>query len=363
MKGNGASPDAKESHGWLVAYWFFQVLFWGGYVAAGLALVLPQTGPQPAILVGYGLFFFYSIGLSHGLRRVIRRREWLMLSPGPAALRLFGAALGLGVILTLLVIAVQSLWTRSSPLSARRDILISTWISITAATFIWTAGYTAVASLLRSRRARQNALALEFAMREARLQALEAQLAPHFLFNCLNSLRGMIMEDPARAQDMVTRLANILRHNLLRDAKPTETLAEQIEFTADYLTLESIRFDERLQRRFSIAAETRSCVIPAMLLQTLVENALKHGIAHLTGAGEIAITTRFEGKSLVVMVENTGSLAQSATGSTRVGLKNLRERLRVLYGLGAELELAETGAGTVRAIARIPDPAASPPGR
>ena len=224
MNGSVATPGASESRGWSVAYWLFQVFFWGSYVAAGLAMILPQAGPQPVILVGYGLFFFYSIGLSHGLRCLIRRREWLMLPPGSVALRLLGAALGLGLIMALLIIAVESLWTWTSPFSIRRDFVFPMFASITGATLIWTAAYTAGAALLRSRRARQNALTLELGMREARLQALEAQLAPHFLFNCLNSLRGMIVENPTQAQDMVTRLANILRHNLLRDSAPTQTL-------------------------------------------------------------------------------------------------------------------------------------------
>ena len=354
MNGNVASPGVRESGGWSVAYWLFQILFWGAYVAAGLSMILPQTGPQPVILVGYGLFFFYSIGLCHGLRRVIGHRAWLALTPGQAALRFFSAALVLGTIQSLLVIAVQSAWTWTSPFSFSVRYAIFMWMSTTVATLIWSAGYTSGALLLRSRRARQNALALELGMREARLQALEAQLAPHFLFNCLNSLRGMIIENPTQAQDMVTRLANILRHNLLRDSNPSQTLGEQIEFTADYLALESIRFDERLRTRFSVAAETRACVIPAMLLQTLVENAIKHGIAHLPDSGEISIASRFEPGALVITVENTGALTPPPSGSTRVGMKNLRERLRVLHGPQATLALAETGNGTVCATVRVP---------
>ncbi len=354
MNGNVAPSGARESRGWSVAYWLFQILGWGGYVAVGLAMILPQAGPQPVILVGYGLFFFYSIGLSHALRRLISNREWLSLSPGQAALRLFVAALVLGIILAGLIIVVQALWTWSSPFAVgARFFLVMLTSTLTAALF-WTAAYTGSAALIRARQARQNALTLELGMREARLLALEAQLAPHFLFNCLNSLRGMIVENPGQAQDMVTRLANILRHNLLRDSSPSQTLGEQIEFTTDYLALESVRFEERLRTRFTVAADTRACIIPAMLLQTLVENAIKHGIAHLPDSGEIAITTRFEDSMLVITVENTGALASSPKGSTRVGMKNLRERLRVLHGPGATLELTETGKGMVCATVRIP---------
>ncbi len=346
--------ESREQRRWTIAYWVIQVLGWGIYVAAGLAMVLPQTGPQPVVIGGYVLFFFYSIALSHVLRGIIRQRDWLALSPGQAAIRLFLAAIALGLVESTLIIVVQSVWTWSSPFNIRPDFLVSMGVSTTTAAFFWTAGYTGCSALIRARRARQSAIALELGMREARLQALEAQLAPHFLFNCLNSLRGMIVENPTHAQDMVTKLANILRHNLLRDSSPSQTLGEQIEFTTDYLALETVRFDERLRTRFAIAPETRQCVIPAMLLQTLVENAIKHGIAHLPDEGEIAIDARFENDALVLSVENTGSLETPSANSTRVGLKNLRERLHVLHGLGASLRLDATGRGSVRATVRIP---------
>jgi LytS/YehU family sensor histidine kinase len=160
---------------------------------------------------------------------------------------------------------------------------------------------------------------------------------------------------------MVTRLANILRHNLLRDTGPTQTLGAQVEFTTDYLALESVRFEERLRTHFSIATETLACAIPAMLLQTLVENAIKHGIAHLPDPGQITIAARFDRGALVITVENTCASTLSPCGSTQLGLKNLRERLRVLHGPAATLELAETTNGTVRATVRIPGLAASPP--
>ena len=349
-----ASLGTRESRGWSVAYWLFQILFWGAYVAAGLAMILPQTGPQAVIIVGYGAFFFYSIALSHGLRRIIRHRAWLSLTPGAAAVRFLGSALALGCVQSLLVITVQSVWTGTSPFSFSANYAVFMWMSTTAATLIWTAGYTSGALLLRSRRARQDALALEQGMREARLLALEAQLAPHFLFNCLNTLRGMIVENPGQAQDMVTRLANILRHNLLRDANPSQTLGEQIEFTTDYLALESLRFEERLRTRFVVADEVLAWAVPAMLLQTLVENAIKHGIAHLPDSGEISITARLDRGTLVIMVVNTGAFTPSPAGSTQVGLKNLRERLRVLHGASATLELVETKVRTVCATVCIP---------
>lgn len=306
------------------------------------------------------LFLIYAIALTHGLRHVIRRRDWLALSPGRVAVRLVAAAVIVGAIQTALVVIIEAVWTQTSPFDVRRDFLLSLWISATSATSIWTAIYTGVASLRRAWRARQDALALELGLREARLKALEAQLGPHFLFNCLNSLRGRIAEDPTGAQAMATQLANILRHNLVRHDRPTETLGEQLEFTRDYLALESVRFEERLRTRFDVDPATRASDLPAMLLQTLVENALKHGIAHLPEGGEIAIASHFENDELVVTVENSGQLTAPPDDSTRVGLANLRERLRVLHGPDASLDIRSSDTNTVRATVRVPRAAAPP---
>ncbi len=358
MGRTGPGDTSGRSRSWTIAYWFCQVAGWGAYTAMGLAMVLPQTGPQPVVLGGYGLFFGYSIALTHGLRLLIRRREWLTLPPGRAIVRLAAAAIAVGTIQASLIILVQALWQWTSPFAGQGRFFLLMLLNTTTATLGWTALYTGVASLLRARRARHDAMVLELDMREARLKALEAQIGPHFLFNCLNSLRGMIIENPAQAQDMVTRLASILRHNLTRSAAPTEPLGEQVEFTADYLALESARFEERLRTRFEIEPATRSFPLPAMLLQTLVENAIKHGISHLPEGGDVIVRSRVATHQLIVEVENTGRLTVSPAGSTRVGLTNLRERLRVLYGPAASLDLGETPHGTVRATVRLPYSAA-----
>lgn len=351
---------AWNPRGWTAAYWTCQVLGWGGYVAIGLMMAPHGDISEALLLGGYAAFFLYSIALTHGLRAWIRRHDWLSLAPQFAAPRLFFAAVVVGVIQTLLIVVVQSVWTWKSPFSFGVGNLAATGLSTTWATVVWTALYTGASALMRTRRVRHQAIALELDMREARLKALEAQIGPHFLFNCLNSLRGMIAENPAVAQDMVTRLANILRHNLARRDSPVEFLGEQVEFTTDYLALESVRFEERLRTRFDIAPETRTCAAPAMVLQTLVENAIKHGISHLPDGGEVMIRSRLTDGALEVVVENTGSLTAPPAGSTRVGLKNLTERLRVLYGARASFELAEGPAGTIRATVRIPlNPSAS----
>ncbi|HEX2099529.1 MAG TPA: histidine kinase, partial [Candidatus Synoicihabitans sp.] len=197
----------RDERVWEFTYWVFQTAAWGAYVIAGLAMILPQTGPQPSVVGGYVLFFFYSIALTHAMRRVVHRRDWLSLAPGPAAIRLLGAALLVSSVQISLIVLVSWLWNGTAPTATAWPYYLSMIASVAAGTLLWTACYTGAAALLRARRARQNAVQLELAMREARLKALEAQIGPHFLFNCLNTLRGLIIENPIAAQDIVTRLA------------------------------------------------------------------------------------------------------------------------------------------------------------
>jgi LytS/YehU family sensor histidine kinase len=208
-------------------------------------------------------------------------------------------------------------------------------------------------TLRSSREARRNEMQMKLALSNAELNALEAQLDPHFLFNCLNSIRGMISENSVLAQDMVTRLANILRHNLQRDRRHTVPLAGELDAVTDYLALESIRFEQRLRVHLDVDQSFRQSLIPPMLLQTLVENAIKHGVEEVPAGGDLVIRAGVEGGQLRIEVENTGSLAEPRKDSTQVGLANARERLRILYGDDARLQLAAS-AGRVTATVSIP---------
>jgi two-component system LytT family sensor kinase len=133
----------------------------------------------------------------------------------------------------------------------------------------------------------------------------------------------------------------------------TVPLASELEAVSDYLALESVRFEDRLRVEFAIDADTRQVPIPPMLLQTLIENAVKHGIAPLPGGGKLLIRTRMVQDSMKVEVENTGQLREPKPGDTPLGLSNVRERLRFLYADRASLQLQERD-GRVAATLLIP---------
>jgi LytS/YehU family sensor histidine kinase len=227
-------------------------------------------------------------------------------------------------------------------------------LKVLAVSTVLLAGWTALYVLLTGpRRHREVEIQLQLALREAELRALEAQINPHFLFNCLNSIRGLVVENPARSQDMLTRLANILRYNLRRDIEHTVPLRSEVEIVTDYLALESARFEDRLRIHISIDPDAAPVQVPPMLLQTLVENALKHGIAPLPAGGDLLVRAIVVGDSMVLEVENPGQIAESGPGSQPVGLANIRERLRILYNGRASFELKNRD-GRVAATVLIP---------
>ncbi len=336
------------------AYWICQFLGWGVYSALGIWFGGRANAWNPAIIVGFALYPFYSIALTHLLRGEMRRRQWSSLPFGQLAIRLVLAALAIGLAQTFLIASVDLVFEGRHSLFFELVPLLYTGLGTTYVTAIWVTLY---AVLTAKRHHREKETQLQLALREAELRALEAQLNPHFLFNCLNSIRGLVVENPTQAQDMITRLANILRHNLHRDTNHTVPLASEVEVVGDYLALESIRFEDRLQVSFAIGPGVEQIQIPSMLLQTLVENALKHGIAPLPAGGELLIRASVVRGSMLVEVENTGRLAERAADSTGVGLDNARERLRILYGDRASIKLRNREDGHVVATVLIPNTA------
>jgi sensor histidine kinase YesM len=334
------------------AYWTCQILGWGGYAIAGVVSAAPHTGWHLSIMLGYLLYALYSIALTHLLRREIKRKQWLAGPAGMMWMRLLLAACVICAMQTFLIVAINlALEGRQSAFVTNPETIGFVGLGTTAATVMWVVYYVLFTARLRRR---EELAQVQLALRDAELHALEAQVNPHFLFNCLNSIRGLVVENPPQAQEMITRLAHILRHNLSRDAAHTVPLSSEVDVVTDYLALESVRFDDRLRARFDLAPGTGEIPVPSMLLQTLVENAVKYGIAPLPAGGDLVIRATVDRGLLVITVDNTGQLADAHADATQVGLANTRERLRLLYGDRARLEVTNVDRHRVAATVRIP---------
>ncbi len=193
---------------------------------------------------------------------------------------------------------------------------------------------------------------------EARLDALQRQINPHFLFNTLNSITSLVRSQPELAREMIVKLANILRV-LLKDREAFLPLREELQFTDDYLDIEVVRFGSKLKVVKEIAPETLDIVVPGMLLQPLIENSIKHGLEPRIGGGTVTIRSRITDKGqLMVEVEDDGvgmapdhDEASPTSGLVRpgtgIGVRNVRERMEVLYGKLAAVEInSRPGRGT-----------------
>jgi hypothetical protein len=328
-------------------YWACQLVGWGGYSALGLTIATLAGGWHAGTAIGFALFFLYSIALTHWLRGLIGRRRWLDLPALRGFPRIFGSAICVGLLLASLVIGISRL--------SGANVFDAPAVSATAgglafACCCWAGIYIGIT---RNRRAQLREVELQLTLRQTELRALQAQINPHFLFNSLNAIRGMIGEDPARASHMVTNLAGLLRRSLQATGAQLVPLAEEMEAVADYLELERTRFEERLQVSLEVDAAAGACPVPVMLVQTLVENAVKHGISHLPAGGAVRVRATRESDSLLLKVENTGGIRPPDFNGNQVGLANARERLRLCCGERATLDLSSRN-NTVTATVVIP---------
>jgi Histidine kinase len=370
---NDASLPAQHTKSQQL-YWILQVAGWGLYtllrvIGAATVLELPwgKSALELAIFGGVGL------AISHWLRDFVRRHKWAAFGIPTLTIRIVVAGFIVGTPLGIMtqisdVSALQDpgpvLQEYAPALSAGTTITIQTLLQIAnwaVLYMIWLAIYFAAVGLreYRTVRLKQSELArtqseLSRALHLAELRLLKSQLNPHFLFNALNTVRSLIADNPSRAQSAVTRLANTLRYTLSSRQDELVTLSQELDIVADYLELESMRFEDRLRIERDVRADAASVYVPVMLLQTLVENAIKHGIAELPSGGLLRISAVLENEMLNVAIENPRPPAPITATGEGVGLRNARDRLRLLFGTRATLDLDLSKPAVATARLRVP---------
>ena len=319
-----------------------QALLWGGYVGISLVMVASfqrLTGSLAFVMVcvGAGLW-----AASEGLRALVLRRGWLELSPRALLLRLLLLPPLLALSLQCLLLVINrvglALGLLQFPANMPHSglVMLSYTVNTSILLWLWAAVWVGMQMINRWRRGEIAKWQAEAAARALELQVLRAQINPHFLFNALNNLRALINEDPARAREMLSRLSNTLRHTLQHSAKERVPLADELAVVRDYVALEQLHHEERLRVDWQVDPATAGASVPPMLLQLLVENAIKHGIARTPGGGVVDIRIARHGDKLSVAVSNPGQWKPgSSADSTGLGLANLRERLTRAGGEGA----------------------------
>ncbi len=211
--------------------------------------------------------------------------------------------------------------------------------------FLATAIHYLLSSFESAREAERRAFALRILAREAELKALKAQIDPHFLFNSLNSISALTSIDAGRARKMCLLLADFLRASLALGNRTLIPLTEEIALASHYLAIEQVRLGPRLNIVEDVEEASGTCQVPPLLLQPLVENAVRHGITNLLEGGSIRIRTRRLGDRLSVMIENPVDEEAPACKGKGIGLENVRTRLAALYQAEARLETQKTQHG------------------
>jgi two-component system, LytTR family, sensor histidine kinase AlgZ len=195
-----------------------------------------------------------------------------------------------------------------------------------------------------SRDAQARALQAQFLARDAELKALRAQVNPHFLFNCLHSISALTSIDAAKAREMCILLADFLRATLRLGSQQSITLEQELSLIRGYLAIEKVRFGQRLQMEEEVRPEANGVLVPPLLLQPLVENAIRHGIANLPEGGIIRLSADCNHEAVSIVIQNSFDPESTASLKTGLGLENIRQRLHTRYGEQANIAVRDQDA-------------------
>lgn len=336
-------------------YWIFQVVGWSAWLSHDLVTYVVEYPEERWVWVLNFIFnVIVSIALTHLYRRFLQKYQWQQMDYRQALVRIGLAAFVMACVMSALNIPFDS-FTLEEQTSGHLFSYLVFWGKPMT---IWLLFYHFYHYFEQTRNIAIEKVRIEALAKETEAKVLRSQLNPHFMFNALNSIRALILEDPDRAQKGITQISNILRNSLLADRRQTVSLSEEMRTVDDYLALEKIRYEDRLEIRKNIYPETLASQIPPMMLQTLVENAIKHGVSKPMKGGFVSIEARTIADRLTINISNTGIL--EGTDSGGFGLKNTERRLKLLFGEGATFRIFQSAKEVVSVEISIPSHAPVP---
>jgi len=321
-------------------YWWCQIAGWAAYFVVNIFFAYSYQGSiDRSYTINLLLIIFFGLVATHLLRSILKRINWFQYSFESQMLLFFGLTVGAGVIIYVGNIAVGNLFRDLGQQRAFTDLkTVNFLLPIFLITAIWWLIYFVWHYIDRSRNTQVDKLKLESTVKELELKTIKSQLNPHFIFNALNSIRALVDENPQRARTAITELSNILRSSMQVEKAETVSLENELSIVKDYLALETIRFEERLKVEYNIDPETLELPIPPMMLQTLVENAIKHGISRIITGGTVLIASHVKNMQHEITIENTGQLSASGPGFG-FGIQSTRQRLSMLFGSRASFNI------------------------
>jgi two-component system LytT family sensor kinase len=336
-------------------YWTLQCFGWLTWALNEALLYTNQYGWKWEWVFSSLANIAVAIFITHQYRRITKYYHWQDMNLGRMIQLHFLALVIMSLLLMALNMPLDYLFLQENfEVSLSPFIVIQIFFNFVKPLAIWVLIYFFFQySNKRLEMERENDQ-LERAILETEGKVLRAQMNPHFVFNALNSVRALITEDPQKAKKGINQLSKLLRSSLLTDRKKTITLSEELDTIADYLALEKIRYEDRLDWKLSVDPICNKAQIPPMLLQTLVENGIKHGLSKSVKGGIIELTAKKIGDDLQVTVINPGNLKPSKEPGEGLGLINSQNRLYLLYGKTAQIELEPLNKNQVCAKVTLP---------
>jgi len=315
-------------------YWTLQIGGWALFAVLQIVISVLASAAQTINMqrVIFLLFeAFLCLLLTQGFRYLIMEWRWMSLNLVRIVPRVVSGVFLLATVLVFLRMPVSIALGRFNPnLDLLPEKIISGILTYALIFFLWSVMYF----IYNYFESYNKSLKLEASIKEIELSNLKSQLNPHFIFNALNSIRALVDENPPKSKLAINQLSNILRNSLVTEKRGLTGFDDELKVVKDYLGLESIRFEERLRTDFDIDPESSSFMVPPLMIQTLVENGIKHGISKLTEGGIIQLSTRVSDDHLKIHIRNSGKfiLNGNRSKSGGLGLENTRQRLKLIYG-------------------------------
>lgn len=319
-------------------YWYCQFIGWSLYAAINLFFFKLSYGTNFQDILLFLIWLPLGITITHIYRYFILRFNVLKINLFFQIPILIVSSLIMSILFFIINISIVNLFSQTSE---QIDLLAATSkiLSLVLIFIIWSVIYFGFHFFDNYKKTEIQNLRLEANTKEVELNKLKSQLNPHFMFNSMNSIRALVDEDPKKAKIAITQLSNILRNTLMMHKNRYISLEEELILVKDYLELEHIRFEERLNFNFNIDPKTLALNVPPMMVQTLVENGIKHGISKYPEGGTILINTIKTEQYFEIEIINTGQLALNTTSDSGVGVENTTNRLELLFGKKASFSL------------------------
>ena len=321
-------------------YWLLQVTGWGLFFAIDSMLKVTAGIVSYPLFIAVFILYGFAMAASHCLRIWYRRWQRLPLLKvvaGVVSASLLCAAGATSLMLGTLVVIKNPIIQQAS--GSLHLLFIHNLLVVWPVLLIWSGLYFFITRQRKVDELETSQEDLQQNLQQAQLNALLSQLNPHFMFNCINNIRALILEDAAKARDMLANLADMLRYNLQSDAGETSSLSAELAIVETYVSLMKMQYESRLAYQVTVDdTVSQHCPVPRLMLQLLVENAIKHGIAKQIEGGLVTVTIRRNEQNLLIEVTNPGMLDTQQGG---IGVDNIRQRLALLYAEHHDLNLSQ----------------------